>query len=279
MLLYTMACLIGVTAADAQTPQTYVLYDGSIGAGTQTPDDQGFVYAYFPFPPFGVNLAAQSASDGITTLDTDARLDDHAGYFTYFPWLPFIPFGGRHPNMPRILDRVTGFTVDFSVRILSESHPSPRDDNRDGLDDRAGFSIIVIARDRHGIELAFWEDAVWAYDDDGGNAADLFTHAEGTAGFEPSAEIRNYSLVIKGDEYNLLADNQLILSGPLRDYTHETVPVFNPYTTPNLIVLRDDTASAGASVEIGYVAVTAPEPSTLALLLMAFPFIRRPRRR
>src|SRR5580765_8683225 len=115
MISARVGLMVWALAAPAMAT-TNVLYDGSVGGGSQTPSNQGFVYAYVPFPPFGTNLATQSAAGGLTTLTTTTQRSDHAGYFSYFPSVPLVPFSGQHPNMPASLDRTTGFSVDFTLK-------------------------------------------------------------------------------------------------------------------------------------------------------------------
>ncbi|GMU22932.1 MAG: hypothetical protein AMXMBFR13_30160 [Phycisphaerae bacterium] len=248
-----------------------------MGGGGQTPADQGFVLGYAPFPPLGSNGMVQSAAGGLTTLNTSAQRGDSAGYFSYFPVVPLVPYAGQHPNMPVVLDHAAGFSVDFTLRVLSEGHNSPRDDNGDGVDDRAGFSVIVITQDLKGIELGFWADQVWAYDDDSVAANRMFTHAESSDGFDPSGALHSYSLAIQDDGYTLWANGWPVLGGSLRDYTNQSVPVFNPYTQPNFLFFGDDTTSADSVVQIGYIAVAVPEPGVLAGLGLGMICLRRRR--
>ena len=53
--------------------QAVVLYDGSLGGGNETPDDQG--WWYITNPETG-SSAMQSASGGVTTLDTTPSSGD-----------------------------------------------------------------------------------------------------------------------------------------------------------------------------------------------------------
>ncbi len=59
----------GKTPAAAAQNVVATLYDGSLGGGTQTPDDQEFSYSALVLPPQTVQ-ASQSASGGVTSLDT-----------------------------------------------------------------------------------------------------------------------------------------------------------------------------------------------------------------
>lgn len=229
----------GPTLEAADSPvETTTLYDGARGG---TPDAQGFTYLV------GANAARQTFESGATTLDTMALTGDIAGYFAdaqgFF----------ASPVKPPALKRSDGFTVTFTIQIEAESHAGS-DRNKDNIDDRAGFSVIVLGDDTRGIELGFWEDQVWAQH--GGVGETLFTHAEGAA-FDTTARLITYHLVIAGESYTLYAGEAAILAGPLRDYT-----AFNefpdPYQTPNFIFLGDDTRSARARTRISYVAASVP---------------------
>ncbi|MBW4648780.1 MAG: DUF4347 domain-containing protein [Kastovskya adunca ATA6-11-RM4] len=229
-----------------------IKYDGSLNT---TPGTQGFSY-------FNTG-ATQSASGGATTLDTTANPDTYAGYFA-----------NSVPN----LDRAAGYTVSFTAQVLSEDHKTSgtADKNGDGIADRAGFSIIVLSSDKKGIELGFWDNEIWAQEDgttqanpstnpSANNNQLLFTHAEG-ATFNTTTGLIPYQLTVLGDIYTLSTGGTTILSGKLRDYTTAT-GFLDPYETPNLIFLGDDTTSASAKVNLSAVSVTTNSsfaPQTVA---------------
>ncbi len=216
-----------------------LLYDGSLGG---TADTQGMVYLTSPSA-----LATQSFGDGSTTLDTMQRKNDYAGYFA-------------KPELVPILDRAAGFRLSFNLQLIDEAHAGS-DTNGDGLDDRAGLSVIILGNDRRGIELGFWQDQVWAQE--GGPDSSLFTHAEG-ASFKTTQRTA-YDLVVTGDSYRLLADDAPILGGPLRDYTaFSGVP--DPYETPNFIFIGDDTGSAQARTQLWSVTVVGGTERYLPLV-------------
>ena len=73
-----------------------------------------------------VNVAANQAS-----LDTTANAATAAGFF----------------RVDQVLDRTLGYTLNFTSQILAESREASANKNNDGLDDRAGFSAIVIGND------------------------------------------------------------------------------------------------------------------------------------
>jgi hypothetical protein len=226
------------------SPFAYVvpLYDGARGT---TPDQQALVL--LTNPPAGA-AASQQFDDGATTLDTTARRVESAGYF-----------GSGVPA----LDRSAGYSLFFTLELLLEQH-DPVDRNGDGLADRAGLSVIVLSSDRRGIELGFWNDRVWAQDDARDGPGELFTQAEGVT--LDTVARRAYELRVLNETYTLFADGAPVLSGPLRDYT-PFVGFPDPYETPNLVFLGDNTSSAAARVRIFSVAVQIPGHA------LALPFV------
>jgi hypothetical protein len=214
----------GVSAAAVPAP--IVLYDG---AKNNRPDDQGFTFLAAP-------SVSPTTSGGATILDTTSNKNMFAGYFS-------------KPIPQLVLDRAIGYTVSFTVRIELEDHAGS-DKNGDGTEDRAGFSLIVLSSDKRAIELGFWKDRIWAQA--GGTGSTLFTQAEG-APFDTQSARVPYTLTVQGDAYALSSRGTPILSGTLRDYTAANgFP--DPYETPNLIFLGDNTSSAKAKISLAYVA-------------------------
>lgn len=226
-----------------------VLYDPSLGT---LPGAQGWLTF--------LGGSTVEVHDGThASLDTTAVRADQSGYFSESP----LDGSFEHPLMP-VLDRAVGFAIRFELQIVSEAH-DVRDDNGDGLDDRAGFSLIVISQDLMGLELGFFEDRIWAYDDASGGASELFTQAEG-ADFSTTA-LTTYELRIFGGSYALLANGSTLFGGLLRDY-NPSGAFPDPYDNPSFLFLGDDTTSAESNVRLGEVRVV-PEPSGLALLALA----------
>lgn len=238
-----------------------VLYSGS---GTQTPNDQGWIYMTNPI--VGAS-ATNTAVAGVTMLYTTGVRSDQAGYFSEFPVL------GSHPLMPT-LDRTAGYIVRFTLGLVGESHDAT-DLNGDTIPDRGGFSIIALSSDSVGIEIAFWDDLVWAYDyaDIGGGTFE-FVHAENATGFIPPAALTNYELAVSGSTYTLSAAGSQILAGSLRNYSGEGWP----YTNASFLFLGDDTSSADSHTLLSFVEVV-PEPATMSIMLAAgFPILLKRRR-
>lgn len=246
ILLSVAALLLAAGPARADV----VLYDAALN---NLPTDQGWIFGNTG------TAATQSVSGGILTLDSTANNDTSAGYSTRLPTGSGAPQALNPP-----LDRLTGYTISFRVRVVSESHAS---------NNRAGFSIIAIGNDLQGIELGFWTDEIWAQ-------AVGFTHAEGVEA-DTTSSLVTYDLSVFGSAYTLYAGGSSVLTGSLRDYSGSIVPV---YRTPNLIFLGDDTTSAQARTEIArvsYAAQPVPEPSAFLLTLAgvgAIAVIRRKKR-
>ncbi|MGQ0602283.1 MAG: choice-of-anchor Y domain-containing protein [Anaerolineales bacterium] len=207
------------------SPQTTtVLYDGAMNT---PPEAQGFVFA--DLPP---GSATRTTANGATTLDTSATNTISAGYTA-------------NPSVAPVLDRFAGYSLLFTAQVVTETHANNH---------RAGFSVTVLSTDTLGIELGFWTDRVWAQE--GGSAPNLFTQAEGAA-LNSAAGLITYTLMVNGDRYSLFEDGQAVLNGALRDYTAFVGPI-DPYQTPNLIFLGDNTTSARGSVRFSHVSVIAP---------------------
>lgn len=201
-----------------------VLYDGSLDTGA--PNTQGF--SFITVPPQSATIT-EVFTNGITYLETSTSLTDTAGYFSI---------------NATTLDRMEGYTVRFAARVVSETHSSEH---------RAGFSVIALSSDKRGIEVGFWANEIWAQE--GGSDPILFTHAEGAL-FDTTRALIVYELSIISETYTIAVSDTIVLSGTLRDYTALTgFP--DPYETPNLVFLGDDTTRAGAHVELNYVSIIA----------------------
>ncbi|HNB53182.1 MAG TPA: hypothetical protein PK530_14625, partial [Anaerolineales bacterium] len=126
---------------------TLLLYDAASGTVPQAP-----YMNFLSLPPGVVNPIFQS---GATLLDTTANNSVYAGW---------VSEGTTTPDFPD-LNRADGFKVDLSLQISQELHSN---------NNRAGFSLIVLSDDKKGIELAFWENEIWAQNDTA--TGGLFTH-------------------------------------------------------------------------------------------------------
>jgi hypothetical protein len=218
-----------ISATPSVSGKTVILYDAAAGAIPAAP-----LMNFTDFPP---GSAPPTYIDGMAVLDTTTSGDN-----TYAGW---ISNGTATPGFP-VLDRTAGFQLDFALQVGSESHTN---------NNRAGFSIIILSEDARGIELAFWEKEIWAQNDD--TTGGFFTHGEG-ATFATTTDLINYQVIVDNDTYTLTANTERVLTGPLRNYsTFEGFP--DPYETPNLLFLGDDTTSAQARIRLGFVSVTGTE--------------------
>jgi len=206
------------------------LYDPALGT---LPTAQGWNYVSLPLSA-PISLVGQEAR-----MDTTGILQVSAGISRIAP----IP-----------LDRTAGFTLRFTLRVLEENHGTRVD--------RSGCSVTVLGSDRKGIELGFWKDRVWAQSD-----SPLFTHAE--EALWPNTESHTFELTLQGTTYTLGVGGKTVLTGAIRDYT-PFVGLIDPYETPNFLFIGDNTTSAGASIGIGRVELTAlpVTPPALSTLLI-----------
>jgi len=253
--LAVMGLLLTLCSAPARAD---VLYDATLGT---TPDDQGWLF-------LALN-GSQSVAGGLLTFDS-----------TILPGDDNRLIYGREDQT---LNATAGFTLRMDMRIVEETHIS-RDDNGDGKDDRAGFSVIVLSDDTSpvGLELAFFEDRVWAYEDDSPATLDLFTQAEGAA-FDTTAAMTRYDLAVSGSGYTLYINGSATpaLTGPLRSYVNFSGPI-DPYETPNTLIFGDNTTSARSKVELARVELlpgVVPEPTSASVLLVGGAGLLRRRRR
>lgn len=230
-------CATAAFTAGSSAAQAVVVYNGSLGGGTQRVSDQG----WFSYQPS--SGAPSSATGGITTIDSSGNNSLKGGYFSHLGLGAIVfPVNGSWPT----LNAATGYTIRIDARITSEAHATPH---------RAGFNLISIASDRTGVELGFWTTEVWCQE--GGIAPNLFTHAEGGA-FD-TRRLTRYTFVAQAGSYTLYAGGRQILSGAMRNYTAFDSSAaglpFDPYETRNLLFVGDDTSSAGALSQIARIEV------------------------
>jgi len=251
---YQSSSVLTANIADNDTAGIMVasdinLYDPSQGS---LPSNQSWVS--FVLPP-----AVETHTGSLLSLNTSANRGSQAGYSTEDTLLG----SNQHPQMPT-LDRLSGFTVSFELQVLSEGHDN-RDDNGDSLYDRAGFSVLSVSQDLLGLELAFFEDRIWAYAAANEGPQSLFTQAEGVD-FDTTADLVQYDLFVLGDSYRLSGDGTVLLTGKLRNYNPSGVsPLLDPYDNPSFLFFGDDTTSGDSSVLLGSVDVSLNVASTSGL--------------
>lgn len=235
-----LTTVIFFAIAPAATAQGLVLYDETLG---NLPADQSWFTYITNSPP--TSSQTYLAGRGVEMISDQAT---SAGYFNQNPITGTLV----NPAFPQ-LNRATGFQLNWNLQVNSESHANSN---------RAGFSMILLASDHRGLELAFWNNEVWAQTD-----SPLFTHGEGAI-FSTTTQT-NYQLLIFGNSYDLKADGTSILNGSLRDYSGFGIP----YTHANFLFLGDDTSSAGGDFTLGRVTLltAVPEPAlslSVGIMLM-----------
>jgi hypothetical protein len=231
-MMRMLAALALIMMLSQRSMGTVVLFDAQLGTA---PASQGWT---FVADPILNNSVTQTVGSQHTALDTRNPMTDRGGYFVRNPLFPTI----AHPLMPTI-DRTVGFTIEFDLRIEVENHTTgpSGDDNGDGLDDRAGYALIVISSDTQGIELSFWNNRIWAQEDDFAGPSRLFTQAEGSP-LDTTAGIIRYQLQMFGSTYRLIRDSGVasILTGRVRDYGN-FMGTIDPYEIANFLFLGDNT--------------------------------------
>lgn len=205
-----LAATLIVLVARAADPREMILFAPGEGA---RPEMQGWLFGQV-FQTARVEAGATSVR-----LDTLAAFPEIAGWSRQVPTL-----------LPENVHALT-----LHLKVEAEEHLSLN---------RAGFSVLVLNNARRGIELAFWTNGVFAQGDQ-----PLFFQAE-WAGFNTTARLIPYELRLEGLRYELRADGEVILSGPLRDYT-PFAGFLDPYETPNLVFLGDNTGGGRGRVELG----------------------------
>lgn len=233
-----LAMTIGLLASNRSMNAVEItLYDASAGT---LPGTQPWLF----YAELGTVTQTLLGTTG-TRLASD--LGSQAGYSNTVPILNTY----KNPGFPS-LDASQGFAIDWSMRLISETHSSPN---------RAGTSMILLGSDNMGIELGFWTDQVWAQ-----TSNPLFTKGE-SVNFDTTSASVDYRLQVNGGNYVLYANQSQILTGQTRSYA-----AFGsaPYTLSNYFFLGDNTTSAGATVDIGSVRLITPIPETsLTSLIVA----------
>lgn len=209
------------------------LYDGALGG---TPNQNNPKWLEFNSPMGGT----QSASGGVTTLNSSTNNSIYAGYSNYN-----IIGNPVNPLFPT-LDRNAGYDLSFTVRINSQVN--------DGTNGpfRAGFSIIALSSDQKGIEIGFRNSDIFSQNNFSFNS--IGEQVTGVSSLLSS--LTTYNLKVSGDNYTLTSGTTTLLSGLLRDYTSATGFGTEVYDLPNFLFLGDNTTSARASVDLQSIGLT-----------------------
>jgi hypothetical protein len=241
-----------IPSLDLPTNTTTSLFNGSGLPKAQGWLDFNQIPIFFPINqlPFLSNTAkvvAQIPSAAGVTFKTDEGIatttdlsKGYAGYsnYTVTPALKLAKVNSAFPT----LDRTTGYSLSFKLAVTSEvSNP-----------DRAGFSIILNSEDAKGIELGFKSDRIFAQSS---------TFTEDKKAIFTTNALTDYKLAVKGDDYELFANNASILKGALQTYqfdpatSNPPLPA-SPYALPSFLFLGDNTDQGRASVTLGAIAIT-----------------------
>ena len=221
--------IVGTTSAVTGTilNDDLTLYDSASGL----PSDQAWL-------TFGAAVSGtQTRSNNGTTLTSSTG--GAVGYSNRTPTTSATLVNSAFPS----LNRSVGFSLDFRLQVFSESHQQAN---------RAGFSVILLDQGAtpRGIELGFWTNSIFSQ---AGGSTPFQTIGERVSNLSTTSAT-TYSLRMLDQAYYLLANNRLVLSGSVQDYSawqKDPLLPFNPYTTSNFLFLGDNTRSAGATVELG----------------------------
>ena len=241
------AWIIALGGMQSAFAATQVLYDA---AQAPAPGGTGWLTGVFVS---GASQAESAEGNTVTSLVTNPPdLSGRGGYSNT------IPLGGLvNPAFP-VLNSANGVRFDFGFRLAQEDHSLNSN--------RAGFSVILLDSNRHGIELGFQSDRIFAQQD----GANLFTAGEfNTTDASRAGTLQAWSLTLTSGSYSLTQGGDLILSGALRDYTTATGLAALAYQNANYLFVGDNTTSAGGVFTLNYLAITTPVPETpvFALLL------------
>ncbi len=276
-------------ADDPRIYRTQVLYDARTSLLLTDADAalDGPWLAYQDSTQFLGGSATLAAIPGATKLTTD--IEAYAGVSNYGLDVNFIPPSAdlnlRNNAFPT-LDRNAGYVFSFVAALEQEARGAGADKDLDGVDDRAGFSALLLSEDKRGIQLEFWSDRVFAQND-GSSQVDPAIEPDTNSPSDPTrtfftqgefvsfdtTQTSQYEVVVQGDSYTLFAEGKSLLTGPLRDYSAfpsqtVTVPVLgqqivvdvpDPYDQSNFLFLGDLTPLASATVNIGTVSVSTPD--------------------
>jgi len=244
--------------------EVFTLYDGTAQAVTPTTyEPTRLSYGSYKIDGFNVVTGPQDSYDAArqaTYVNTAGASSDNDFYVGYSNYSIFgVPVTDDFPT----LDRQLGYSVSFSLEILSETHEA---------DDRAGFSVLAVSSDvsdsvNTSIEIGFQANRIFAQNDNFNGFA-----VESTEFNPVGVGFVDYELSVLGDSFDLSANGASVLSGALHDHVGEVDPplgLSSPYEISNFIFLGDNTTSASAEFHLRRASVTTvPEPSSLALLMV-----------
>lgn len=223
------SCMLFAALAPASA---LTLYDPALGT---LPGSQGWT------PGTSGAAAMQSVSAGRLSFDTRASDVLAYGY-----------------SRAVALDTQAGFTLQWELRILEETH---------GSENRAGFSLLVQGTDQsRALELGFWQDKVWALEYQTGGADSGYLR--GSTATIDTSKARIYTLTVQHQQFELDADGATLLTGSMRDYPTQGMSTL-PYSFGNYLFFGDNSARGQVNAEIGALRLLpVPEPATALLFAL-----------
>jgi len=182
------------------------------------------------------SVTTTATADGVN-MQTDNNAK--AGFSNY----PALPFGFKNPAFPA-LDSNTGFTLSFSMQLNNEQHISNY---------RSGFNVILLDKNSQGVELGFWQDSIWSQSD-----SPLFQAKDEQVSFNTSNLLISYNLTLFDNNFFLAQDDNLLLTGDLKDYSaFSGGPLGSiPYSLSSYLFLGDNSSSALADVTLGRITLS-----------------------
>lgn len=217
-------------------------------------------------------------SNGVT-LNTNFN-NDNSGYSGYSSHM-YSSSNGLTPvnsNFPT-LDPSTGFSISFNVAVTNENST---------LNNRAGFSVIVIGNDQKGVELGFKSSTSTGSNGTSNSIieqSDSFSTPVQSQNVGSINTLTSYTLSILNGNYTLTSGSSSSLKTLITGSTHSyqfspttsnppLPPNFNPYTTPNYLFFGDNTDEGSSNFTLGTItANTAAVPyefsPSLGILILA----------
>lgn len=224
----------------------YNLYDSSLAS---LPSDQPWLTSF--------STSGSSITNSSPGVNLQSSTSEKAGFSNY----PAIPLGYKNANFP-LLDSTTGFTLSFTAQINSEQHLNSN---------RSGFSVILLDKNSKGVELGFWENAIWSQ-----SANPVFQAKDEQLIFDTKSSLLSYQLTFMDNNFFLSENETLLLTGALKDYTSFSGGPFGtaiPYSLPNYLFLGNNSSSASVDLTLQDVSLSdtplfVPIPPSIGFMLL-----------
>lgn len=232
------------------------LYDGT-NAAQPLPINQGQLVGGALQSTGLPTILDETADPGTgVIIISDGNSAEYGGYTNFVPIPP--PGSFVNPAFPA-LDPTVGYSLSFRVGFEALTSSSPN---------RAGFSVTLISNNGQGIELGFNPSSIFAQ-------SSTFVAAEDVLFNNLSVSANDYVVTVLGNNYQLFANGNPILSGSLRNYVFNpatSIPPlpFNPYTTNNFLFLGDSTGQGSSTflLESAAIASVPVPPQFVGMVLL-----------